>query len=268
MALNLWIEIPERGMIPSSRVNAFSAMSDPRIEPIKAARRIFRERYEGARVLFLAGSVMRGDATPTSDLDIVVVYERLPNAYREAFTCEGWPVEAFVNDAETVKHFFDSDRRRGRPDMMSMVLEGVEIPEACELSAELKLRASEIFEAGPPPLGEDELSLRRYRLTDWVDDIRHPRSTEELVATGAYLYGDAADFFFRSRNLWSSHSKTIPRRLRQADADFAERFSRAFDALFSSKDSAPAVVLIEQMLEPFGGLLFDGFRKDALAEER
>lgn len=238
-------------------------MSNPRIEPIEAARRIFRERYVDARVLFLAGSVMRGEATPTSDLDIVVVYERLPNAYREAFVYEGWPVEAFVHDAETVGHYFESDRRRGLPAMMSMVMEGVEIPAASEFSAVLKRRASEIFESGPPPLGEDELHLRRYRLTDWVDDIRHPRAPEELVATGAYLYQDAADFFFRSRNLWSAHSKTIPRRLREADAAFAERFCRAFNSLFVEKNNAPAIALVEELLAPFGGLLFDGFRKDA-----
>jgi hypothetical protein len=238
-------------------------MSNPRIEPIEAARRIFRDRYVGARSLFLAGSVVRGDATPTSDLDIVVVFERLPNAYREAFTFEGWPVEAFVHDAETIEHFFEADRVRGLPAMLSMVLEGIEIPEASTFSAGLKRRASQIFEAGPPPLEEDEMHLRRYRLTDWVDDMRYPRSPEELVATGAYLYGDAADFFFRSRNLWSSHSKTIPRRLRDADADFAEAFLRAFDALFVEKNNAPAIALIAEMLAPFGGLLFDGFRKDA-----
>jgi predicted nucleotidyltransferase len=242
-------------------------MSKPGIEPIEAARGIFRERYEGARILFLAGSVVRGDGTPTSDLDIVVVYERLPNAYREAFIFEGWPVEAFVHDAETVERFFESDRVRGIPATVSMVLEGVEIPEASEFSAGLKQRASEIFETGPPPLEEDEMHLRRYRLTDWIDDIRHPRSHEELVATGAYLYGDAADFFFRSRNLWSSHSKTIPRRLREADADFAETFLSAFDALFVEKDNAPVIALIERMLAPFGGLLFDGFRKDAPLKE-
>jgi Nucleotidyltransferase domain len=243
-------------------------MSNPRIEPIEAAQRIFRERYEGASVLFLAGSVMRGEATPTSDLDIVVVYERLSNAYREAFVFEGWPVEAFVNDTETIAHFFDSDRRRGIPAMMSMVIEGIEIPEASDLSAELKRCASEIFEAGPPPLCEDEMHLRRYRLTDWVDDIRHPRAPEELVATGAYLYGDAADFFFRSRNLWSAHSKSIPRRMREADAAFAERFRRSFDALFVENNNAPAIALIEELLAPFGGLLFDGFRKDAPPEDR
>jgi predicted nucleotidyltransferase len=41
--------------------------------PEEAAQGIFRERYEGARVVFLGGSLVRGEATPASDLDIVVV---------------------------------------------------------------------------------------------------------------------------------------------------------------------------------------------------
>ena len=214
-------------------------------------------------MVFLGGSVMRGEATPTSDLDIVVVYERLPNAYREAFVYGGWPVEAFVHDAGTLEEFFESDRRRGVPALLSMVWEGVEIPEACEFSARLKRSAQELLEAGPPPWDEEELTLRRYRLTDWVDDMRHPRSAEELVATGAWLYQDAAEFFFRTRGQWSAHSKTIPRRLREADAAFAEKFLRAFDALFTEKRPEPAAALVAEMLEPFGGFLFDGFRQEA-----
>jgi predicted nucleotidyltransferase len=238
-------------------------MDKSRVSPEETARGLWRERYEGARVLFLAGSVIRGEATPASDLDIVVVYERLPNAYREAFAYGGWPVEAFVNDAETLEGFFELDRRRGLPAMMSMVWEGVEVPEASDFSDRLKRLARELLEAGPPPWDAEELTLRRYRLTDWVDDMRFPRSGEELVATGAWLYQDAAEFYFRTRGLWSAHSKTIPRRLREADADFAERFLRAFDALFAGKRPEPAVALVEELLEPFGGLLFEGFRREA-----
>jgi predicted nucleotidyltransferase len=238
-------------------------MNTPRLPPEEAAHGIWRERYGESRVLFLGGSVMRGEATPASDLDIVVVYERLPNAYREAFVYGGWPVEAFVHDAGTLEEFFEADRRRGLPSLMSMVWEGVEVPEASEFSARLKRRAREWLEAGPPPWGEEELTLRRYRLTDWADDMRFPRSSEELVATGAWLYQDAAEFYFRTRGMWSAHSKTIPRRLRAADADFAERFLRAFDALFAEKRQEPAVALVEELLEPFGGLLFEGFRKEA-----
>ena len=236
-------------------------MDTSRVSPVEAAHGIFRVRYEGARVIFLGGSVMRGEATPASDLDIVVVYERLPGAYREAFVHGGWPVEAFVHDVGTLEEFFESDRRRGVPALMSMVWEGVEVPEASEFSKGLKHRARELFEAGPPPWNEEELTLRRYRLTDWVDDMRFPRSGEELVATGAWLYQDAAEFYFRTRGQWSAHSKTIPRRLREADADFAERFLRAFDTLFVEKRPDPAIALVKELLEPFGGLLFEGFKK-------
>src|SRR5215218_4555324 len=239
-------------------------MNTSRVSPVEAAQRIWQERYEGARVVFLGGSVMRGDATPASDLDIVVEYERLPNAYREAFVYGGWPVEAFVHDAGSLEEFFERDRRRGVPSLMSMVWEGTEVPEASEFSEGLKCRARELLEAGPPPWDEEELTLRRYRLTDWVDDMRFPRSGEELVATGAWLYQDAAEFYFRTRGMWSAHSKTIPRRLRAADAAFAERFLRAFEALFTEKRPGPAIALVEELLEPFGGLLFDGFRKEAV----
>ncbi|HEX8351838.1 MAG TPA: nucleotidyltransferase domain-containing protein [Pyrinomonadaceae bacterium] len=238
-------------------------MNTSRSSPIEAARGVWGERYAGARVVFLGGSVMRGEATPASDLDLVVVYESLPGAYREAFVHGGWPVEAFVHDPETLEHFFEMDRRRGLPALMSMVGEGVEVPGASEFSARLKRRAAELLEAGPPPWDEEELTLWRYRLTDWVDDMKFPRSAEELVATGAYLYQDAAEFYFRARGLWSAHSKTIPRSLRRTDADFAEKFLSAFDALFTEKRAEPAAALVGEMLEPFGGLLFDGFRKDA-----
>jgi predicted nucleotidyltransferase len=238
-------------------------MNTSRISPVEAARGIWRERYAGARVLFLGGSVMRGEATPSSDLDVVVVYERLPNAYREAFIYGGWPVEAFVNDVETLERFFEANRVRGMPGLLSMVCEGVEVPESSEFSARLKRRATELFEAGPAPWDEEELTLRRYRLTDWVDDMKFPRSADELVATGAYLYQDVAEFYFRTRGLWSAHSKTIPRQLRRTDEAFAEKFLRAFDALFTEKRTEPAAALVEELLEPFGGFLFEGFRKEA-----
>jgi predicted nucleotidyltransferase len=47
-------------------------MNSDRIAPAEAARRIWQSRYADSRVLFLAGSVMRGEGTPTSDLDIVL----------------------------------------------------------------------------------------------------------------------------------------------------------------------------------------------------
>ncbi|HLM57763.1 MAG TPA: nucleotidyltransferase domain-containing protein [Pyrinomonadaceae bacterium] len=238
-------------------------MTTQRPEPAEAARRILGERYAGAGVLFLAGSVVRGEATPGSDLDLVVVYERLPNAYRESFVYEGWPVEAFVHDPETLRRFFQSDSREGIPSILCMVLEGVELPAPSQLSAGLKAEAAAIVEAGPPVWDEEHVGNVRYWLTDCVDDLRHPRSDEELVATGAQLYELAADFFLRSRGLWSARRKMIPRRLRETDPDFAGRFNCAFDALFIEKRQDEVIALVADMLAPHGGFLFEGYRRDA-----
>ena len=243
-------------------------MNETRIDPAEAARRILRERYGGARLLFLAGSVVRGEATPYSDLDLVVLHERLPNAYRESFVYEGWPVEAFVHDPETLAHFFASDSREGIPSIINMVAEGVEIPAACALSARLKQEAAALLAAGPPPWDDEHVGNVRYWLTDCVDDLRHPRSADELVATGARLYEIAADFFLRTRGLWSGRGSWIPRRLREADPDFAARFSRAFEAQFVEKRQEEVFALVGEMLAPHGGFHFEGYRRDAPPEGR
>ena len=245
------------------------AMNDTRISPVEAALEIFRTRHENARVIFLAGSVMRGEGTPSSDLDLVVVYESLPLAYRASFMHRGWPVETFVHDAETLNYYLqEADPQTGFPSMANMVLEGREIPEPSEFSQALKRVAAAVLAAGPPAWSVEDLRRMRYTLTDGVDDLRHPRSDLELVATGARLYEAVADFYLRSRTLWSAKGKAIPRRLREVDAAFAARFCEAFETLFAGKRAEEVVALVAEVLEPFGGFLFDGYKLDAPGDKR
>lgn len=244
-------------------------MNETRISPVEAAREIFQSRHATARVVFLAGSVMRGEATPASDLDLVVVYEHLPVAYRESFTYRGWPVETFVNDAETLNYFLhESGPKTGVPAMANMVLEGREIPAPSEFSQSMKRLAAAALAAGPPAWNEADIRRMRYMLTDWIDDLRHPRSDAELLAVGARLYEAVADFYLRSRTLWSARGKTIPRRLREVDAQFAARFCAAFETLFTSRRAEQLVLLAEEVLAPSGGFLFDNYKLDADDDNR
>jgi len=71
----------------------------------KIAKEIFESKYPEAKVIFLAGSIVRGEGTPYSDLDLVVIFDKLPAAYRESFYSQGLPVEAFVHDPETLNYF-------------------------------------------------------------------------------------------------------------------------------------------------------------------
>jgi hypothetical protein len=240
-----------------------------RDDAIDAARAIRSRRYPGASVLFAAGSIVRGDATPHSDLDLVVICPSLTAAYRESFVFGRLPVEAFVHDPETVEYFFvDVDERSGKPSLPAMVHEGVEVPHATPLSAALKTRAAAILTAGPPPLTSDEDGQLRYAVTDLVDDIRSPRSDVELTASGARLYEELANYHLRATRQWSASRKAIPRALERADAALAARYARAFADLFERHDGSTVIALAEELLRPSGGFLFDGYRLQAPPEWR
>lgn len=81
--------------------------SNPRANSAQEIRSLSRGTYSpddnpSAAISFLAGSVIRGEQTATSDLDIVVVFDELPNVYRESLGWDEWAVEVFVRDVYQV----------------------------------------------------------------------------------------------------------------------------------------------------------------------
>src|SRR5688572_21616157 len=70
--------------------------------PVEVAKDILQKRFPKALFGFVAGSFHRGEATTTSDIDLVIIFEKLEFAWRESFMFEDWPVEAFVHDPETL----------------------------------------------------------------------------------------------------------------------------------------------------------------------
>jgi hypothetical protein len=203
-------------------------------EPRAVAHSLLQSRYPGAELVLLAGSVVRGEGTDFSDLDLVVVFRELDHAWRESLVSEGWPIEAFVHDPATLEYFFaEVDAPDGIPSLARMVLEGIPLPAASQLSDELKARAQCVLAAGPPALSDEQLAQCRYNVTDLVDDLRASRTREEQIATAAALYAVLGDFHLRTRGKWSATGKTIPRALGQDDPDVAHRFAASFETLFA-----------------------------------
>jgi hypothetical protein len=89
------------------------------------ARRLIREQFCGARAAYLGWSASRGTATPTSDLDIVVVLEGAPAPYRETVRYGGWPVELFVHDETSLQSWYEREAVSLRPVLAQMVATGV-----------------------------------------------------------------------------------------------------------------------------------------------
>jgi hypothetical protein len=102
---------------------------------IKITTDIYNTKYPQAKSIFLSGSIVRGEARSTSDLDLVVVFERISCAYRDSYFYEKWPIEVFVHDPQTLEYFFRQvDRPTGVPSLATMVAEGIAIPVANEFT--------------------------------------------------------------------------------------------------------------------------------------
>lgn len=229
--------------------------------------RLHREKYPDADVIFLAGSVVRGEGTKTSDLDIVVAYESLPNAYRDSYFYGGWPVEAFVHDLETFKYFIQKvDAPTGVPSLAAMVSEGIELPSATALSHRLKEIASDSLRGGPAKWSAKDIDDSRYLISDLIEDLREPRSKSEMNAVAIQLYNAVSNHYFRSKGLWSAKGKTIPRRLHRIDALFAGKFESAFESVFAQGKTEGLIALADDLLSAHGGFLFGGHRLEAPEE--
>ncbi|MGF6156278.1 hypothetical protein M2267_001521 [Ensifer sp. KUDG1] len=232
-----------------------------------AAEAVLAERYPQAIFAIVAGSILRGEGTESSDIDLVVLHEALPAAWRESFHFDGFPVEAFVHDFETLNWFADQDMAGGCPVLTDMVAGGVAIgPERARAEA-LQAEARQRLERGPAPLTPEIRNGLRYQITDLVDDLRDPRPAAEIRAIAAELMRPLADLMLLGRGRWSGRGKWLPRLLLQADAVLAERFDAAFRNA-SAGQAADLITLAEEELAPHGGPLFAGDRRTAPAGAR
>lgn len=237
-------------------------MIDPTLstpaEVLAAARAIVAARYPDAAFALVAGSLMRGEGTAHSDLDLIVMYDRVESSRRESFLAEGVPVEVFVHDDETLAWAINIAVTRGRPSLVAMIAEATAIGRIPQRAARLKEAMVAALAKGPPPMAPAQLDALRYAITDAVQDLRGDRGAAERLAIGVLLYPLLAELALRGRGQWHATGKWVPRALARIDGELADRFDHAFRALFGSGAAEAVVALAERELAPHGGTRFDG----------
>lgn len=233
------------------------------------ARDIFTSRYPTAEFVIAAGSIIRGEGTTTSDLDLVVLYSSLKSAYRESFTSDGIMVEAFVHDPSTLRYFIQTvDYGASMPVMANMINEGIVIPGEIPLSKQLKRQAADHLALGPAPATQDALCSMRYSVTNLIDDLKDSRNRFEQIGTACRLYEELAMLYFASNRLWRGTAKSIPRAMSRYDGHFSDRFHMSFDHLQRTGDCSRVISVAEEILQPIGGYLFEGYRLEASEDWR
>ncbi|OOO24705.1 MULTISPECIES: nucleotidyltransferase domain-containing protein [Rhizobium] len=234
---------------------------------LAAARRALAMRYAGAAFAYVSGSIMRGEGTAFSDIDLVVVFPSLERAWRESFTEGDFPVESFVHDEETLAHYLHADAESGCPIMVNMVATGSIAGPDIERARLVQAKAVGVLEAGPKPLAGASYDMLRYQVTDYADDLRGDRPPDEIAAIAAALYQKLADLILLGRGAWTGRGKWAPRLIRRLDVQVAAEFDAAF-RLAAQGDGSRLLALANRELALHGGRCFDGFRQEAPPEAR
>ena len=229
-----------------------------KISSIEAGQLFIKKYFPNCQCALLAGSVVRGEATETSDLDIVIFDKTIRSSYRESLVDFGWSIEVFVHNLTSYKSFFESDCERARPSLPRMVSEGVILKDVGIIDS-IKKEANLMLEKGPKEWSAETIKIKRYFITDALDDFKGCTNRAEEIFIANRLADLASEFVLRTNRRWIGESKWLVRSLKQYDEPFANQFVEAFDCFYKMDDKKQVISLVESILEPFGGQLFDGF---------
>ena len=233
-------------------------MNSRKLQPLEAAKRFITEKFADCQAALLAGSVIRGEETATSDLDIVVFDEKIESAYRESLIEYGWPIEVFVHNFSSYKVFFMEDCERARPSLPRMVSEGIILFDSGVVSL-IKEEANELLKKGPEVWSIKTIEMKRYMITDALDDLIGSTNRAEEIFIANTLADAIHEFFLRTNVQWIGASKWIMRALNQFDKNFARTFVQAFDAFYKTGNKDAIIDLADEVLKPYGGRLFEGY---------
>lgn len=225
------------------------------------ARKIATLRHPNASAVFWGGSLSRGEGTPTSDIDLVVVYDHLPNAWRDSFFVDGQLFETFVHDPRSLEIFFLKDAERGVPSLIHMIAEGISLIPG-DVADTLQAAARRRLAAGPRPWTQEELDRSRYGAGDLIDDLAGATDPTEIRAIGAALFSLAFVHHRRSNGKWAATGKTIVRRLRSEEGPMGKAYLSAFDDLFQNGSPSDVIRIVTELYAPSGGVL-SVWRNDA-----
>lgn len=215
--------------------------------------------FVDCQAALLGGSVARGDATATSDLDVVIITADPEAPYRESFVYAGWPVEAFVHSEASCFDYFRRDAERRRPSLPTMCAEALVLRDAGGIAGRLRREARALLERGPAPPSAAEIERQRYELTDLVDDLGGARDRHEAFVTAGELTTAAADLLLDLHGRWRGRGKWVLRALARELPTWEARLRRALDVFVVEGDPVELIAFADAALELAGGRLFEGF---------
>jgi GNAT superfamily N-acetyltransferase len=259
--IDLVKELPgSRGLTTSPALLAacrWPELAEPYAGALRQAARFILERFD-VMGLLASGTILRGNPSLSSDLDIYVIVRR-PQRQRLQRFFNGVACEIFSNPPAQIRKYFSDEQSEGTPITAHMLATGFPLLELDPTVSELRQQAAVLL-ASPPTIDPHALFYRRYGLATQLEDGRDVAGSDPLAA-GLFL-NRAVDGMLEYAFL--THGRHIPRTKDMATAlqaldprlaQLAQAYTVAVDA---SQRLAIAEALADVTIQAHGFFEWDG----------
>lgn len=226
-------------------------------EILHIARDFIETHFPNSRAALLAGSYVRGDDTPSSDIDIVILDR---DTYRKSYIFSDKPIEAFVYSEDSLDFESFIEKQSGIPLITRMCAEGVVLKGGEDARTLISQGKQNLLE-GPTPLSSSKLDEFRYTITDLLSDLEGSKVEMEDTYSVGELTIKLPEFILRANQEWIGEGKWMFRCLKQFDPNIAEEFTKCIQGYYKSNNKDELIRFVDHLLVPFGGRLFTGYQK-------
>lgn len=233
----------------------------PYAPALRDAAAFILARFEVLGII-VAGSVLRGEGGPFSDLDIYVIRaksqrQRIQKRFR------GVPAEIFVNPPRAIEGYFVDEVNRGRPCTAHMLATGFVVLDCDPVVEQLRAQARTVL-ASTPDADPMKLVLLRYLAADRYENALDIVPTDPAGANAILNLAvvDMLHFAFWKANRFLPRDKDLLKVLATLNPDLAEPVARFFTTAEIAERLALAEKIADQTIETRGFFEWESVLED------
>ena len=220
-------------------------LPDPYDQALQLAVQFILGYVPDVRAILVSGTILRGNPSPSSDLDIYVLRKK-SERQRVQRWFNGVPAEIFINPVKKVFDYLEEERKRARPCTAHMLHTGFTILSLDESLEELQQQAAVQLNRSPDPSPQQLTMMRYMAATRYEDatDIAQSRPETADMILGQAVYA-MLQYAFLKANCYIPRDKDMLITLEQGFPELARK-TRAF---YSSAKHIERLALAQEIAE-------------------
>jgi hypothetical protein len=211
-----------------------------------------RERFNPTGIV-VTGTIIRGNPSPNSDLDIFVIHGE-PYRQRIQKFFNGVPCEIFVNNPDHIYKYFETDYKENRPVSAHMLATGVVVSGGDQEEVQRIIRMAKEY-SGKALVPEDaQKNAHRYQIASLFEDAADLKEKDPI--TSLYFLNrtviEAIDFLFIDRHLPLPRAKERIGQIEEFWPETGKLVTGFFEAGEFEEKYAVAKMLVEKSVGAVG----------------